>query len=166
MIALLLRLALHLLVAVASPDPVAVDAFRETAPDDLSPSGALDHYVASAFAAWWYRLDANDLRAAAHHESRYTDKVEREPTGFYSCGVMTPYDAPRRYCPEWTLTTLGGYMHGAAHLAEWYRICRGSRVCALRGYTGNQMDRQQPGALAWVRFAQRSERIRRTIEGL
>lgn len=162
MIAILLRVVLTL--ASSLVDARAADGLRDTAPDvALSRSSAADHLAAARFAAAVYRVDAEDLLAIAYHESRYTNAVTREPNGV-SCGALTPYDRARARCPAWTLTTLGGYLHGAAHLAEWrYRYCRGDRVCALRGYSGNQMDRQEPGARAWVRFTQRAARIRRAV---
>lgn len=165
-VALLCRLFLAILVAVAPPDPLAADGFRETASDDLSPHGAVEHLVAATFAARVYGVDRSDLLAIAHHESRYTDRVELEPTGYYSCGVMTPYDRARASCPAWTLTTLGGYLHGARHFAEWLRICRGVRICAMRGYSGNTMDTQtgNGGLRAWQVFARRAARIRFAVE--
>lgn len=163
-IAALIFRALLALLSFA-PDPLVADAFRETAPDDLSPSAAVEHLAAARLAALAHGLDPADLLAIAHHESRYTNRVELEPTGYYSCGVMTPYDRARARCPAWTLTTLGGYIHGASHFAEWLRICRGLRVCALRGYSGNTWDTQtgNRGLRAWQVFDRRAARIRRAI---
>lgn len=170
MIALLTKIVLAL-ARIDEPTALEADALRETAPNDLSPIEATEHLAAARVAARMYDVDEADLLAIAHHESRYVPDVvthERDKkTGRWigdSCGVMTPYDHPRTRCPPETLTVLGGYLHGAEHLAVWKRTCRGDRLCALRGYSGNCWDGQtREHVRTWVVFDRRAERIRRAV---
>lgn len=180
MIVLLTKLVLVLALAdVEEPTAFEIDALRETAPNDLSPNDAREHLVDARTTARAYDVDEADLLAIAHHESRYTSGVStnegpgswwedfgagkiRWASVRWSCGVMTPW--PHLACAPWELTTIGGYFAGAAHLAYWKKLCRGNRLCALRGYSGNSWDGQtREHVRTWVVFVRRAARIRSAL---
>jgi hypothetical protein len=167
----MLHLLAFLLSLIATPQ--TVEGLRSTAPKDLTTESARWHLGAAVAISIVTDTNPYSLLAIAHHESRYKpDEIMHEylydkdgkPVRWIgdSCGVMTPFDTRLRTCRPDELEIVGGYLAGAKHLAVWQRICRGDRLCALRGYSGNMWDRQVPGAKTWVRFSQRAAWIQRT----
>ncbi len=171
---IIVTLVLNLLVSDGE-----ADALRSTAPDYLKTiDSARVNLVASRIAAMTTRTKSEDLIAISHHESRHDfgESTAEGPGMYYaddgaapgvfvrhrvSCGTMTPN--PKPSCAPEDFTPLGGYLAGARHLAVWYRICRGNRICALKGYSGGKNDRRT-GLPAWQVFDQRARMIRQAID--
>lgn len=125
--------ALYLLLC-NPPSHAEISALRTTAPEYLtSDANAEAHLVAARAAGAVYGVRPELLLAIAWHESRYVPTTRTpESGGRESCGVMTPTPVARCQ-PEW-LTVLGGYAHGAAHLAIWSAFYRGRAL--LLAYAG------------------------------
>ena len=172
-----------ILIACASPLSDG-EALRRTSPTygakglPMSAEMAREHVVHARIAAAIVGngIDADDLMAIAHHESRYDPAVSTNEgpgrwwandgagPGTYSrtrwsCGVMTP--SPKPACDPYELEISGGYLAGARHLAVWMRQCNGNRICALNGYAGGADDRQVPGYKTWQVFTSRAAWIRK-----
>lgn len=131
MIAVLER-ALALLLSLL-PAPADAEALRVTAPQYLTAETAPTHLALARAASVAAGVDPDLVLSIAWFESRYRARtVTAEPRGKTSCGVMTPI--PRRRCVAPSLAA--GYLEGALHLRQWLDACRGSIVCALRGYAG------------------------------
>jgi hypothetical protein len=165
--------------------PAEVQAFRDTAPDYLTPWSASQHLGAARVAADRYGVDYPTLLAIAHHESRFVVRSRtREPSDAggprVSCGVMTP--VPKRSCADQELTVLGGYLAGASHLRTWMDACHASDRwrhdvhdreilrCALWAYAGGrgfrafcQAHEGRAGCDAVGRFEQMAQVIRRVL---
>lgn len=125
--------ALYLLLC-NPPSHAEISALRTTAQEYLtSDESAEAHLVAARAAGAVYGVRPELLLAIAWHESRYVPSTHTpESGGRESCGVMTPTPVARCQ-PEW-LTVLGGYDHGAEHLAMWSAFYRGR--AALLAYAG------------------------------
>lgn len=113
-------------------------AFKHTAPGYLTTEQAKQHLAASYIASKRSGIDQDLLLSVAFYESRYTMRtVTQEPQGKISCGVMTPVPTYNKStCRRTNASLVNGYEAGAGHLKDWFRMCKGSRRCALLGYAG------------------------------
>lgn len=127
---------LYLLLLLLSPfSDYQVSAMVSTAPDYLTMETARDHLAAAVAAGTAHDVRPDILLSIAYHESRYAPgTVTPEPGHRVSCGVMTP--VPQASCSRLELSVVGGYDHGAAHIAAWRQYYPGRELLAYAGGGG------------------------------